>query len=107
MVNISQYQVFSAIQPLAAQLEARVRPITHTVVTDRALLTLRSCLCEKKAFHASDIAAIWETQPRFLLREIAVLLPHAARSQLVEIWPEMLVQAERGRKARLSKRQRD
>ena len=41
------------------------------------------------------LAAAWQAEPRFLLRELGLLLPAEKRPVLLELWPGLLVQAER------------
>ena len=43
----------------------------------------------------ADLVAAWEAEPRYLLRELAALLPESRRPVLVQLWPKVLVLAER------------
>ena len=69
-------------------------------------------LAERNAFNLASNSEEWEQEPRYLLREIAALLPQSSRPKLLELWPKVLVQAERARTgapaptARGGKRQR-
>ena len=41
------------------------------------------------------LAAQWEDDPKYLVREIAALLPVASRGALLDCWPRVLAEAER------------
>ena len=105
---LCEAHVLPALAPLASILDPRSRSLTDAALTDRAALALRAALCERDVFSLAPLAAIWESEPRFLVREMAALLPQSSRPQLLELWPKLLVQAERGgdAPAKVGKRRR-
>lgn len=87
--------VLKAVRPLAPDLAVRARGLTNDDSVDRAVLALRFCLESGCVFSRASLAARWREEPRFLLRELAALLPPAQRQRLLDAWPKMLLQAER------------
>ncbi|KAL3916861.1 MAG: hypothetical protein SGPRY_006641 [Prymnesium sp.] len=92
--------VFSALSPLSPHLEPRARFLTDSATTDRAVLALRQAICSKGVCTAAQLRSTWVEEPRYLLREIAALAPPSARALVLQMWPELLVQADQLGKAR-------
>ena len=93
-------QVFKALRPLAAQLEPRLRSLGSIAGgAERAALAARALLVTRRVWTGAALAAAWQEEPRFLLRELGALLPAEPRRALLELWPSMLVQAERAFRA--------
>ena len=88
-------QVLRPLKALADELEPRARQLTAESATDRAVLTLRSALSRRDVHSRASLAEAWQAEPRFLLRELAALLPEASRVVLIELWPKLLALAER------------
>ena len=59
------------------------------------MLALRSVLARRGIRSCATLAAAWQAEPKALLRELAALLPEAGRVALIELWPKLLVLAER------------
>ena len=94
-------QVFKALHPLASHLEPRLRSLgTVAGGTERAALAARALLVTRRVCTGAALAAAWQEEPRFLLRELGALLPAEPRRALLELWPSMLVQAERAFRAK-------
>ena len=64
-----------------------------------AALAARALLVTRRVWTGAALAAAWQEEPRFLLRELGALLPAEPRRALLELWPSMLVQAERAFRA--------
>ena len=93
-------QVFKALRPLAAHLEPRLRSLGSIAGgAERAALAARALLVTRRVWTGAALAAAWQEEPRFLLRELGALLPAEPRRALLELWPSMLVQAERAFRA--------
>lgn len=87
--------VLRALKPLAEPLTPRARAMSDAAVVDRAALALRSRLEGGGVLSRSALCGRLRSEPRFLLREIAALLPPERRQALLDAWPKLLLQAER------------
>ena len=89
-------QVLHGLRPLAAAgLEARMRSAGTALAVDRAAVALQSRLTSAGVWSLRALSEQWVREPRFLLRELAALLPSAQRALLIEAWPALLLEAER------------
>jgi len=64
-------------------------------VVDRAVLALRALLERESIFSRAALSRRWKAEPRFLLRELAALLPPTERQTLLDAWPKMHLQADK------------
>jgi hypothetical protein len=87
--------VLKPLAALAPEFETRLRSLTLKTTTDRAVLALRAALEAQQIESCQALARAWSMEPKFLLRELAALLSEAKRPLLVELWPRLLVGAER------------
>jgi hypothetical protein len=92
---LGEGQVFRPLRPLAADFEPRLRCLTSPSSSDRAALSLRKLMAAHGLTSRAALAAAWASEPKLLLRELGALLPEPRRAALVELWPKLLVVAER------------
>ena len=88
--------VLKPLRALAEVLEPRARLLTDASSTDRSVLGLRAALASAGLTSQAALAAAWAREPRLLLRPLAAMLDEPRRPHLVELWPRLLVVAERG-----------
>ena len=88
-------QVLKALRPLAADFEPRARLLTDAATSDRAVMALRELMSRRRIEGRRSLASAWEDEPTLLLRELSRILPEPRRATLVELWPKLLVLAER------------
>ena len=87
-------------------LASAMNALTEASTTDRAALALRAALTNgvggRRAITClGTLVEVWATQPRFLLRELAALLDESRRPSLLELWPKVLLLAERQSERRM------
>ena len=82
----------TALAPLAAPDEAQA---TTEATTDRAVLALRAVLSAAGLVSLRALVEAWAHDARCLLKPLLSLLESSRRPELVELWPRLLLAAER------------
>ena len=54
-----------------------------------------AALVARRVTSRAALVKAWDAEPRYLLRELAALLSEQQRAALVQVWPKVLVLAER------------
>ena len=95
--------VLKPLRGLAEAFEQRARLLTSVATTDRAVLALRAVLSTAGLVSLHALVEAWARDARCLLKPLLTLLDSSRRAELVELWPRLLLAAERAdTKRRLS-----
>ena len=95
--------VLKPLRGLAEAFEPRARLLTSEATTDRAVLALRAVLSTAGLVSLHALVEAWARDARCLLKPLLTLLDSSRRAELVELWPRLLLAAERAdTKRRLS-----
>ena len=88
-------QVLKPLRALADAFEPRARLLTTEATTDRAVLALRAVLSAAGLVSLRALVEAWAHDARCLLKPLLSLLESSRRPELVELWPRLLLAAER------------